>query len=82
MNHPFKKNAKLVLSNGITFKGYSFGALGSTVGEIVFNTGMTGYQEVILTQVILARSLHLLIQRLEIQELISKIQNRINLSRV
>ena len=47
MNHPYKKNAKLVLSNGITFSGYSFGAKGSTVGEIVFNTGMTGYQEVI-----------------------------------
>ncbi len=47
MNHPFKKNAKLVLSNGITFAGFSFGAMGSTVGEIVFNTGMTGYQEVI-----------------------------------
>ncbi len=47
MNHPFKKNAKLVLRNGITFSGYSFGARGSTVGEIVFNTGMTGYQEVI-----------------------------------
>ena len=47
MNHPFKKNAKLVLSNGITFSGYSFGSVGSTVGEIVFNTGMTGYQEVI-----------------------------------
>ena len=47
MNHPFKKNAKLVLSNGITFYGYSFGAMGSTIGEIVFNTGMTGYQEVI-----------------------------------
>ena len=47
MKHPFKKNAKLVLSNGITFSGFSFGAIGSTVGEIVFNTGMTGYQEVI-----------------------------------
>ena len=47
MNHPFKKNAKLVLSNGITFSGYSFGACGTTSGEIVFNTGMTGYQEVI-----------------------------------
>ena len=47
MNHPFKKNAKLVLSNGITFSGYSFGAVGTTIGEIVFNTGMTGYQEVI-----------------------------------
>ena len=47
MNHPYKKNAKLVLGNGITFYGYSFGAKGTTVGEIVFNTGMTGYQEVI-----------------------------------
>ena len=46
MNHHFKKNSKLVLSNGITFPGYSFGAKGTTVGEIVFNTGMTGYQEV------------------------------------
>ena len=47
MNHPFKKNSKLVLSNGIIFSGFSFGAIGTTVGEIVFNTGMTGYQEVI-----------------------------------
>ena len=47
MNHPFKKNSKLVLSNGITFPGFSFGASGTAVGEIVFNTGMTGYQEVI-----------------------------------
>ncbi len=47
MNNPFKKNAKLVLSNGIVFDGFSFGASGTSVGEIVFNTGMTGYQEVI-----------------------------------
>ena len=47
MNNPFKKNAKLVLSNGIIFPGFSFGASGTAVGEIVFNTGMTGYQEVI-----------------------------------
>ena len=47
MNTSYKKNAKLVLSNGITFPGYSFGASGTAVGEIVFNTGMTGYQEVI-----------------------------------
>ena len=43
----YKKNAKIVLSNGITFPGFSFGASGTVVGEIVFNTGMTGYQEVI-----------------------------------
>ncbi len=47
MNNPHKRNAKLVLSNGITFTGFSFGASGTTIGEIVFNTGMTGYQEVI-----------------------------------
>ena len=47
MNITYKKNAKLVLSNGITFPGFSFGAKGTAIGEIVFNTGMTGYQEVI-----------------------------------
>ena len=47
MINTFKKNAKLVLSNGIVFPGFSFGASGTAVGEIVFNTGMTGYQEVI-----------------------------------
>ena len=43
----YKKNAKLVLSNGIVFPGFFFGASGTAIGEIVFNTGMTGYQEVI-----------------------------------
>ena len=47
MNNPYKKNAKLVLSNGFVFPGFSFGASGTAVGEVVFNTGMTGYQEVI-----------------------------------
>ena len=47
MINQYKKNAKLVLSNGIVFHGFSFGAAGTSVGEIVFNTGMSGYQEVI-----------------------------------
>ena len=47
MINPYKKNAKLVLSNGIVFPGFYFGAYGTAFGEIVFNTGMTGYQEVI-----------------------------------
>jgi len=47
MINPYKKNAKLVLSNGIVFPGFVFGASGTAIGEIVFNTGMTGYQEVI-----------------------------------
>ncbi|MDQ3734321.1 MAG: glutamine-hydrolyzing carbamoyl-phosphate synthase small subunit [Actinomycetota bacterium] len=37
--------ALLVLEDGRTFRGESFGAIGQTVGEAVFNTGMTGYQE-------------------------------------
>ena len=47
MINPYKKKAKLVLSNGFIFPGFSFGASGTAIGEIVFNTGMTGYQEVI-----------------------------------
>ncbi len=47
MINPYKKNAKLILSNGTIFPGFSFGASGTAIGEIVFNTGMTGYQEVI-----------------------------------
>lgn len=39
------QTAVLVLEDGRTFTGRVFGATGSTVGEIVFNTGMTGYQE-------------------------------------
>ena len=38
-------NAALVLANGTTFRGRGFGREGATVGEIVFNTAMTGYQE-------------------------------------
>lgn len=37
--------AKLILSDGTEFKGYSFGARQSTSGEVVFNTGMTGYPQ-------------------------------------
>lgn len=39
--------ALLVLADGTTYQGFSFGAPGTTIGEVVFNTGMTGYQEVL-----------------------------------
>ena len=39
--------AHLVLADGTTFTGRAIGAKGATVGEAVFTTGMTGYQEVI-----------------------------------
>ena len=38
---------KLILENGMSFEGKIFGELSETVGELVFNTGMTGYQEVL-----------------------------------
>ncbi|MBT0995176.1 glutamine-hydrolyzing carbamoyl-phosphate synthase small subunit [Cellulomonas sp. DKR-3] len=37
--------ARLVLEDGRSFAGQAYGATGTTLGEIVFNTGMTGYQE-------------------------------------
>jgi carbamoyl-phosphate synthase small subunit len=40
------QNAVLVLEDGTVFKGNAIGKIGTTVGEIAFNTGMTGYQEV------------------------------------
>ena len=40
-------SAILLLEDGTYFEGISFGAVGTISGEVVFNTGMTGYQEVI-----------------------------------
>ncbi len=40
-------SAILLLEDGTYFEGLSFGAIGTISGEVVFNTGMTGYQEVI-----------------------------------
>jgi carbamoyl-phosphate synthase small subunit len=41
------KPALLVLADGTFYRGWSFGATSTAVGEVVFNTGMTGYQEVL-----------------------------------
>ena len=41
------KNAILLLADGRAFKGSAFGAEGETIGEVCFNTGMTGYQEIL-----------------------------------
>ncbi len=41
------KEAILALADGRTFHGRAFGAIGETVGEVVFNTAMTGYQEIL-----------------------------------
>ena len=39
------KKATLILEDGTKFEGFSFGATKSCSGEVVFNTGMTGYPE-------------------------------------
>ena len=39
--------ARLVLENGTIFRGFGFGADREAVGEVVFNTSMTGYQEIL-----------------------------------
>ncbi len=43
---PTRKKATLLLEDGISFEGYSIGKPGTSGGEICFNTGMTGYQEI------------------------------------
>ena len=42
-----KNHAVLALADGTVFVGNAIGAIGSTVGELVFNTAMTGYQEIL-----------------------------------
>ncbi len=41
------KKAFLALADGTVFEGLNFGAEGETIGEVVFNTSMTGYQEIL-----------------------------------
>ena len=42
-----REPARLLLEDGTVFSGAAFGAQGATAGEVVFNTSMTGYQEVL-----------------------------------
>jgi carbamoyl-phosphate synthase small subunit len=59
-----QKPAILVLADGTVARGRAFGAIGTTTGEICFNTGMTGYQEVFTDpsyfgQVLIMNSAHI-----------------------
>jgi carbamoyl-phosphate synthase small subunit len=48
MTSPWKRTkALLLLEDGTLFRGYCFAGHGRTLGEVVFNTSMTGYQEVL-----------------------------------
>jgi carbamoyl-phosphate synthase small subunit len=44
---PTQPHAVLALADGTVFRGHSIGAAGHTTGEVVFNTAMTGYQEIL-----------------------------------
>jgi carbamoyl-phosphate synthase small subunit len=46
-NSPSGRTVKLALEDGTVFTGRAFGAKGTTEGEVVFNTSMTGYQEIL-----------------------------------
>src|SRR6188474_3943960 len=56
--------AVLLLQDGTICHGTAFGAIGTTTGEICFNTGMTGYQEVFTDpsyygQILIMNSVHI-----------------------
>ena len=68
-------SAILLLEDGTYFEGLSFGAVGTISGEVVFNTGMTGYQEVITDPSYHGQLILLPTQRLEILESILRIMN-------
>ncbi len=64
MSNPLQKPAVLVLADGSVHHGYAFGKIGTTTGEICFNTGMTGYQEVFTDpsyygQIVIMNSVHI-----------------------
>ena len=40
-------NATLLLADGTVFRGQAIGAEGEIIGEVVFNTAITGYQEIL-----------------------------------
>ena len=44
---PVPAPALLALADGTVFRGTAIGATGQTVGEVVFNTALTGYQEIL-----------------------------------
>src|ERR1700719_1958295 len=59
-----ERQAVLLLQDGTVYYGKAFGKLGTAAGEICFNTGMTGYQEVFTDpsyfgQVLIMNSVHI-----------------------
>lgn len=64
MKYTPKKEAVLLLEDGTVFKGKAAGKTGTTTGELCFNTGMTGYQEIFTDpsyfgQIMLSTNVHI-----------------------
>src|SRR4029079_16482546 len=64
MSTPMQKQAILLLEDGTVHYGKAFGKIGTATGEICFNTGMTGYQEVFTDpsyygQIIIMNNVHI-----------------------
>lgn len=62
--YPAKRPAVLLLADGTVFHGQAAGAIGTSTGEICFNTGMTGYQEIFtdpsyFRQILVATHVHI-----------------------
>ncbi|HMO61847.1 MAG TPA: glutamine-hydrolyzing carbamoyl-phosphate synthase small subunit [Ferruginibacter sp.] len=60
----YNNPATLLLQDGTVFRGFAFGKIGTSAGELCFNTGMTGYQEVFTDpsysgQVIIMNNVHI-----------------------
>ena len=68
--------AVLALADGRIFEGTSFGAQGEVTGEIIFNTSMTGYQEVITDPSYCGQMIVLTYPLMGIMVLILKILNQ------
>ena len=47
MNSQINREAVLALADGTIFRGTAIGAEGQSIGEVVFNTALTGYQEIL-----------------------------------
>src|SRR3989449_7312670 len=64
MKYSEKKPAVLLLEDGTVFHGKAEGLIGTSTGEICFNTGMTGYQEIFTDpsyygQILVATNVHI-----------------------
>ena len=72
--------AILALADGRIFEGTSFGAQGEADGEVVFNTSMTGYQEVLTDPSYFGQMVVMTYRLIAIMELIRKTLNQIGLT--